>query len=302
MEHRTLFSIIWTEYGSEAYSGSGTSTATIAFPEWVGPGGFNASVPPHDWMRVKADIKSSSTAGDISVSAPGIKDEEDGKGQETVTYDGGFDEPGASLFGRHNGGSITLKAEHSGRSLYYSAEWQVLEEREGSTVKAQNVWSPVYVDAMVLRDRDTVAGGGLEERLYAQHDANFNVTALVNTSGAVIERYVYDPYGAATVLDANWAADGDGLSDVGWVYLHQGGRYDAAAGLYHFRHRDYSPTLGRWVQQDPARFADGLSLYQYVRGNPGRYTDPTGEYPPILQRPFIQGRGKFSADLGPGYL
>lgn len=54
---------------------------------------------------------------------------------------------------------------------------------------------------------------------------------------------------AATVLDANWAADADGVSDVAWQHLHQGGRYDAMTGLYHFNNggkgRDYSATLGR---------------------------------------------------------
>jgi hypothetical protein len=108
--------------------------------------------------------------------------------------------------------------------LYYSKDWQVLEERQGPTVTAQNVWSPVYVDAMVLRDGS--------QRLYVQQDANWNVTGIVGNSAGwnVLERYVYDPYGKATVLDPNtWLvrhADqaSYGLSDFNWVYLHQGGR------------------------------------------------------------------------------
>ncbi len=117
------------------------------------------------------------------------------------------------------------------KDLYYSVGWQMIEERESAAVKRQYVWSPAYVDAMVLRDRDADAnsGNGLEERLYAQHDANFNVTALVNTSGAVVERYVYDPYGAATVLDANWAADAP-LSP--FPYLRVGVRVEVRAGPF----------------------------------------------------------------------
>jgi hypothetical protein len=43
-------------------------------------------------------------------------------------------------------------------------------------------WSPVYVDAMIARDRNTTGDDSvLEERLYAQQDANFNVT--VNERG-----------------------------------------------------------------------------------------------------------------------
>jgi RHS repeat-associated protein len=40
-------------------------------------------------------------------------------------------------------------------------------------------------------------------------------------------------------------------------YLFQGGRLDVNTGMYHFGARDYSPTLGRWVQQDPAGYVDG---------------------------------------------
>jgi YD repeat-containing protein len=91
--------------------------------------------------------------------------------------------------------------------LYYSAAWQVLEERVSGTTKIQYVWSPVYVDALVLRDRDANGlpgdgprGDGLEERLYVQQDANWNVTALVDAAGNVVERYVYNPFGAVAVL------------------------------------------------------------------------------------------------------
>jgi hypothetical protein len=52
---------------------------------------------------------------------------------------------------------------------------------------------------MVLRDREIV-GLGNYDRLYVQQDANYNVTALVDTTGAVAERYAYDPYGSVTVL------------------------------------------------------------------------------------------------------
>ena len=76
---------------------------------------------------------------------------------------------------------------------YYSVNWQVLEDKESGTTKRQSVWSPVYVDALVLRDRDADNDGShtLEERLYAQQDANFNITTLINTSGTVQERYLY---------------------------------------------------------------------------------------------------------------
>jgi YD repeat-containing protein len=75
----------------------------------------------------------------------------------------------------------------------------VLEEQVGGQTTAQYVWSPVYVDALVLRDR--YAGGVRTDCLYVQLDANWNVTSLVSTGGVVVERYVYDPFGKVIVRD-----------------------------------------------------------------------------------------------------
>ena len=52
-----------------------------------------------------------------------------------------------------------------------------------------------------------------------------------------------------------WEADADWgereASAFAWMYFFQGGRRDAATGLDKFGRRDYSASLGRWLQQDP---------------------------------------------------
>ncbi len=161
---------------------------------------------------------------------------------ETFSYDG---------LGRR----IVQNTGGTADDLYYSNQWQVLEERVAGAVTVHYVWSPVYVDAMVLRDRDATGSGTLSERLWVQQDANWNVTALVNTSGSVVERYVYDPYGVVTVLSASWGTL-SGSAYV-WIYGHHGGRLDATTGLYGFRNRDLSPVLGRWIEVDPLGFSGG---------------------------------------------
>ena len=79
-----------------------------------------------------------------------------------------------------------------------------------------------------------------------QQDANGNVTALVNGSGTVVERYAYDPYGLVTYLNATFGT----LSSSAYAanYLFQGERLDPATGYYHADDRDYSSTLQRWVR------------------------------------------------------
>jgi RHS repeat-associated protein len=155
----------------------------------------------------------------------------------------------------------------------------VLEETVGSNTTERYVWSPVYIDAMVLRDRDTDANGTLDERLWVQQDANFNVTALVDGTGAVVERYGYDPFGVRTVYDSGYSVRSGGSS---YDFLHgfQGMAFDAIAGLNPQRFRWYSPTLGRWVSVDPIGFAGGdTNQYGFLRCNPINQTDPSGLCP-----------------------
>ena len=78
------------------------------------------------------------------------------------------------------------------------------------------------------------------------------------------------------MLDADWDVQAGG-SAFSWQYLHQGGRFDVTSGLYHFRHRDYSPSLGRWTSLDPLRYDAGdVNLYRALgNGLPNRL-DPSG--------------------------
>ena len=82
-----------------------------------------------------------------------------------------------------------------------------------------------------MRDRDTTGNGTLNERLYVQQDANGNVTALVNTSGVPVERYV-TALGVVTVLDGSWNTLGGSQYEM--KYLFQGGRFDAVTQNYIF--------------------------------------------------------------------
>jgi RHS repeat-associated protein len=117
------------------------------------------------------------------------------------------------------------------------------------------------------------------ERVYVVQDANFNVTSIIGKNGTeweVIERYIFDPYGERTVLNADWRVDTDGLSDFNFVHGHQGGRHDLAVGLVDFRNRFLDTSLGRWTRQDPMGYVDGMSQYQYQRCKPTSALDPAG--------------------------
>jgi RHS repeat-associated protein len=163
------------------------------------------------------------------------------------------------------------------RQLFYSTGWQVVEERVGAATAAERqfVWGLRYIDELVVRDRDTTGGGTLNERLYALHDANWNVVALANSSGTIQERYAYSAYGVPAVLTAAFGARG--TSSYAWEVLYCGYRWEATCAIYLIRHRIYNCQLGRWLKRDPYRSrATTINLQGYVNDRPITFTDSTG--------------------------
>jgi RHS repeat-associated protein len=174
--------------------------------------------------------------------------------------------------------SIAFSGSTANYSFFNSA-WQEIETESntgptGSTVVQDTyVWGLSNINELVARD------DGFGNRIYVEQDANWNVTALVGkVSGTwqVVERFSYTPYGVATVLTGSWGSTTDAYS---WIYRYQTGKYDSISGLYNFRNRDYSPTLGQWLEADPAGYVKGANLYEANLGAPISHVDPYGLEP-----------------------
>ncbi|HDZ21904.1 MAG TPA: hypothetical protein ENH80_02040, partial [Phycisphaerae bacterium] len=172
--------------------------------------------------------------------------------------------------------------------FYYDTAWRVVEQRRQTGVAiankenpvtyvyAQYVWDLRYIDALILRDRDSDSDEQhtLDETLYYCNDANMNVTALINASGTVVERYEYTPYGQVSFMDGSFGSRASSSYDNRILYA--GYRFDSETGLYHVRHRYHHPTLGRWITRDPIGYPDGMNLYEYVSSGPVDGLDPMG--------------------------
>ncbi|MCX5653082.1 MAG: polymorphic toxin-type HINT domain-containing protein [Planctomycetota bacterium] len=164
---------------------------------------------------------------------------------------------------------------------YHNSGGQIIEVRKGGSEYPleQYLWSPRYVHAPVMRWRDGNTDGDLEDEgdstLYYCNDANMNVTALVNTSGTVVERYLYEPYGKVTIYDGSWA-NPSSTSAVSNEVLFTGHRLDPESGLYTTLYRPYHPTLGDWTGRDPKGYVDGMRLYEYVGSCPLSRMDAMG--------------------------
>jgi RHS repeat-associated protein len=162
--------------------------------------------------------------------------------------------------------------------VYIYDGWRCIEEREYISnawkAKRQYVFGGRYLDEELLFDKDTDGdgnctegdGAGSKRYLYCANN-NYNVMALTDATGAVAERYKYDPYGACTVT----------LDDSsGNPFRFQGKRLDAETGLYYFNNRYYRSDIGRFIQWDTIGHADGVNLYEFLGGRPNDMVDPAG--------------------------
>src|SRR6185437_6682304 len=151
-----------------------------------------------------------------------------------------------------------------------TSRWQDIEEGTGTSTSMdkQYVWGIRYVDELICRDDAT------PQRLYAVQDANFDLTAICDTSANVKERYLFDPYGNRTIMHASWTIISS--SAYAWSIGHQGLMHDTESGLIYNRNRMIHPFIGGFIVRDPIFYSDGTNLYEYTHSSPIILTDPTG--------------------------
>jgi RHS repeat-associated protein len=120
--------------------------------------------------------------------------------------------------------------------------------------------------------------------------------AVDNDDGdAILDLQINGPYTLRADLNLDGVIDGGDVSvtlanlgrtlgrgvlshpSVGNRRGYSGGEHDGVIEeLIHLRRRAFRADLGRFLQRDPAGYVDGMSLYEYVSGNPLIYTDPMG--------------------------
>jgi RHS repeat-associated protein len=177
---------------------------------------------------------------------------------------------GASVVAAGSQESAVPWARPAGTVSAYDALGRQAGKRTGSeTVRY------IYAGGVVIEERD---GGGAvratyvrdlvmqwgSTRIFYQADVLGSVRGLADTTGTVIERVAYDPFGTPIF------SGGGSASAWGNPYLFRGARYDAARVLYVYGGRRYEPATGRYLQRGDETLGNP---YTFAGNNPVRSTD-----------------------------
>jgi len=111
------------------------------------------------------------------------------------------------------------------------------------------------------------------EKYYYTRDHLGSMRELLNSSGTILTRYSYDPYGRTipTYESANTSTP-----PIAATFQYTGDYYHATSGLNLTKYRAYDSNTGRWLNRDPIKEKGGLNLYDYCRDNATDLTDPFG--------------------------
>lgn len=141
---------------------------------------------------------------------------------------------------------------------FYYDGWKRLADYDGAT----NTLLNNYVYGCSL-DEVLISVDSSGTRTYHHADHIGSIVATTNASGAVVNRFAYSPFGESTSVTSS-------------MHGYTGQRFDSEIGLYYYKARYYSPSLGRFLQPDPVGYLDGLNQYSYTGNNPLNSIDPMG--------------------------
>ena len=178
-------------------------------------------------------------------------------GDTTFAYDG--------LGRRISKGNVSFTYDNDGRLIKQSDGLEFIYDASGV----------IGVRYSTVEDEETVTND-----YFYRKDAQGNIIAILDSTGDVVVKYIYDAWGNHAVLDVNGNNVESGIGALN-PFRYRGYYYDIETDLYYLQTRYYDPEVGRFISQDNIEYAEhekinGINLYAYCGNNPVNNVDPTG--------------------------
>jgi RHS repeat-associated protein len=167
-------------------------------------------------------------------------------------------------------------------SARYDGLERRVEKTAGSAV-TRYIYDP---DGQILAEINAANGQAIREYIWL---GGLPVGLVERGSGSAVLRFVHADHLArpqkitaanrSLVWDGQYAPFGETHSVTGTitnVLLFPGQLADPETGLSQNWHRDYDPSLGRYLQPDPLGLSGGVNTFAYAGGNPVANIDPDG--------------------------
>ena len=183
----------------------------------------------------------------------------------TTTWSYTYDATGQRL--TKSNGTLTYYYIYNDMQLMY------MKVKNGSTVVCEMYFQYGQLGLMAIQ----YISSSLTDTYYVVTNAQGDVVALVDGSGAKVVEYTYDAWGKLTNMT------GSKVGTVGKYnpIRYRGYVYDTETQLYYLNTRYYNPDMGRFINADSyASTGQGLTgsnMFAYCGNNPVNYADPTGE-------------------------
>jgi RHS repeat-associated protein len=182
----------------------------------------------------------------------------DGTHSFTHTAENRLAQMGSSVLLSHDAAGWLSQVVGSVNTLFDAPGGTIVSERDGYYALLRRYVHGAGGEPLVWYE-----GTGTSARHWLHADERGSVIALSNDAGNLTNVNTYDEHGIPGAANAG-------------RFQYTGQAWLGDLGMYYYRNRIYSPTLGRFLQTDPIGFGGGMNIYAYVFNNPVNRTDPSG--------------------------